>query len=66
MRTIAGPVPDQAGAPQQEQEMEVHGEMAMPEATAAAADIDLPEPTANDVFILEASFAVRLFQKFAK
>ena len=25
----------------------------MPEATAAAADIDLPEHTANDIFMLE-------------
>lgn len=40
------------------QEMEVQGmdmpdEIQRPGATAAAADIDLPEHTANDIFMLE-------------
>ena len=53
MHTTAGPVPDQAGALQHEPEMELQEETAMPEPTAAAADIDLPEPTANDISMLE-------------
>lgn len=52
-------MPDQAGALQQqypqepEAQPEAPEEMPMPEATAAAADIDLPEHTANDIFMLE-------------
>ena len=52
-----GRMQDQAGALQQqdpqELEPEVLQEVPMPDATAAAADIDLPEHTANDVFMLE-------------
>lgn len=35
------------------QDMEMLDEVPLPEQTAAAADIDLPEHTANDIFMLE-------------
>lgn len=35
------------------QGVEMPDEIQRPEATAAAADIDLPEHTANDIFMLE-------------